>query len=62
MGVAIIVNGDAIQDISEYCKGRDYKCRACRFSIHKYTDATGKCGKATCIFGDCPCDWEVKRK
>ena len=61
MGVAIIVNGDAIQGISEYCKNRNYKCRTCRFSIHKCTDAD-KQGHATCIFEDCPCDWEVKRK
>lgn len=61
MGVAIIVNGDAIQGISEYCKNRNYKCRTCRFSIHKHTDAD-KQVHATCIFGDYPCDWEVTKK
>lgn len=57
----IEINENALCGISEYCKNRNYKCRTCRFSIHKYTDV-GKQGHATCIFGDCPCDWEVKRK
>lgn len=53
----IDVNDKAVRGIAEYCKGRNYRCSSCRFSIWKYSEKD-KCKWATCIFSDCPCDWE----
>lgn len=50
--------------VRDYCKQRNYKCSGCMYSIKKhYKKLTGEDYKgkiATCIFANCPCDWEVE--
>ena len=51
------ISEEARKPIHDYCKNRSYKCKGCRYSIKFIVpDYTGY---ATCIFGDCPCSWEV---
>ena len=59
-----VVNDDIIPLIANYCRERNYTCKGCKYAIAKhYKQLTGQVyqGKiATCIFSNCPCDWEVK--
>ena len=52
------VNEEAIKPIAEYCYNRDFKCKGCRYNIDFITKEHSK--YSTCIFANCPCDWEVK--
>lgn len=52
------VTDEAMKPIREYCEGRHYKCRGCRYSI-KWIIKDYK-GAACCIFGNCPCSWKVE--
>lgn len=54
----IDVNILAVGGISAYCESRNWKCRGCRYSIDKVTEDRPK--YATCIFGNCPRDWDIK--
>lgn len=50
------ISEEARKPIKEYCQGRHYKCRGCRYSIKWIIP--GYKGYACCVFGNCPCDWE----
>ena len=49
----------ARKPIRDYCENRKYKCKGCRYSI-KFIIPDYK-GNACCVFGDCPCSWEIDK-
>lgn len=54
----------ARKPIRDYCENLKYKCKGCRcegcrYSI-KFIIPDYK-GYTTCIFGDCPCSWEIDK-
>ena len=64
MATITIVQPELETEIKKYCEQRNYKCSGCMYSIKKhYKKLTGEDYKgkiSTCIFANCPCDWEAE--
>ena len=52
-------NKEILMDIKNLCTNRHYKCKGCIYSTKKLTVLETP---ATCIFANCPCDWEWEEK
>lgn len=47
---------DTLWAIKSLCKKRKYRCKGCSYSAKKLTVLQTT---QTCIFANCPCDWNI---
>ncbi len=55
------ISEPAIDAIKSYCAKRNYKCVGCRYSV-KWINKEYSGKSCTCIFGNCPCSWDVGKE
>ena len=60
LGFEPCITPEALQGIKDYCAARNYKCKTCRYSINKVNPEASK--YVECIFGNCPCSWELREE
>ena len=53
-----VINSEARKHIIEYCENRDLKCNGCRYAYKKVVLVEEQNKYCTCIWANCPRDWE----